>query len=149
MRVVGASLCSAPTSHLTTSNKVALAGTLPVRAGLPVAGLEVVVDVGGVQRTLTLDAKGKSTPKGTDTFALAVKLADGAVVANPTAKFTLKIGKATLAGLLCDEGVAAAVTGKKQPRSITATVLFDGRHFTAEVPVTYDNGSGKSAKLKR
>jgi len=28
-------------------------------------------------------------------------------------------------------------------------VLIDGRHFRAVVPVTYDNASGKSAKLKR
>jgi len=45
--------------------------------------------------------------------------------------------------------VRLASTGKKLARSIVATVLIDGRHFRAVVPVTYDNASGKSAKLKR
>lgn len=61
----------------------------------------------------------------------------------------MKIAKADLATALCDEGVAAASIGKKLARSIVATVLIDGRHFRAVVPVTYDNASGKSAKLKR
>ena len=137
-------------STATQAFRTVVTATLSVRAGLVLNGLEVVVDVGGVQRRFTLDAKGKSTPKGVDALTVGAKLDDaGATLGDPAAKVTVKISKSDLASALCDEGVAAATTGKKLARSIVATVVLDGRHFRAVVPMTYDNASGKSAKLKR
>ena len=106
--------------------------------------MQVAVSVGGIVRTFTLDANGRSPAGAVDSFTLSLKRVGGVVQANAAAKFTLKLGKSSLAATLRDEGLAAALRGRKQPREVAVRVLFGAALFESAIPVRFTNTSGKT-----
>ncbi|HLX61198.1 MAG TPA: CAP domain-containing protein [Planctomycetota bacterium] len=127
----------------TNVDTLSLTGMLPVPANFAVAGKTVTVDVGGVIRTFTLDAKGmaKST-SGTDTFKLKVIAVKGAVAAQNSA-YTVKITKSSLSALLADEGmVNATVTNSNI--TVPVIVLFNAQYLTVNRLTIYSAKAGKT-----
>ena len=74
-------------------DSIGLKGTLAVPAGFSAAGATLEVSIGGVVKTFTLDAKGKTTV-GTDKAQLTVKAKKG-VVAAQDAKLVGRIGRSS------------------------------------------------------
>src|SRR5205814_8190209 len=102
-----------------------LGGTFKAAAGLKVEGQPVDLDIGGVSKHFTLDAKGHAkTDDGT--FKLSVKATKG-VVAAQTSKFTVSLPKGAFAAALADEGLTGDVDIKKPPKTVQVlyTAIFD------------------------
>lgn len=124
---------------------VVLQGTLPVPAGFQPEGRVVVVDVGGVVRSFTLDAKGKGVADP-DRAQLKVKFEDGDVPSQD-AKYVVKFAKGNFSSSLADENLTDR-TVKDDPVSIKVDVHVGSNAFTATVTQTYTAKTGKSGKTK-
>src|SRR5207244_11409143 len=97
-------------------------GTLPVPAGFTTAGQTVAFDLGGVQQTFTLDAKGRAT-SGSNRFRLHVRSKHGQVAAQD-AKFTPTM-RGSFANQLADENLTGDANVKPaQSPTLTAIVTF-------------------------
>ncbi|HYG78300.1 MAG TPA: Ig-like domain-containing protein, partial [Planctomycetota bacterium] len=135
------------TLHLSADGKdsISLKGKLPVRHRMNLAGQKVVVDIGGVIETFVLDARGRSQKSADKSLRLSAKSKYGVVFAQ-MAPFTLTLRKGTFSDRLSAE-LHAGEDQKKTPRSLSATVLFDGAYFqtTLQLLVT-GNDSMLSAK---
>lgn len=132
------------------ADRLTLEGTLPVPADFEAAGASVVLDGGGVLRTLTLDARGRAR-SGEDDFRLHLRRRRGAVLEDPAAPFRLRLRRASLMGALYDEGVWEPEVVENAPLSLPVTVLFDGRRHRSEVPLLWTvrrYGTGR-ARLDR
>jgi hypothetical protein len=94
-------------------------GSVPVAAGFSPAGQTVQVDLGGVQRTFTLDARGRAR-SGPDRFRLRLKRRAGVIV-RQNAKFTLAV-RGDLSDQLADEGLTgeAGIGRPGVPRTVLA-----------------------------
>jgi len=128
------------------TDSISVSGTLPVSKGLIVAGQKILVDVGGVTKVFTLDAKG-ATPKGNDTFKMSVKASKVSGVFPQTAKYSAKFSKGSFAALLSDEGLANA-TVKSAPATIPVTIVFNENELRSDVPVLYSAKAGSSGSVK-
>lgn len=127
-------------------DSIGLAGTLPVPAGFAPSGKQVVVDVGGVIESFTLDEKGRAvSTKGA--LKIGIKRVKKAVLAQ-TSKFQLKLLGSEFSKALADEGLTATETVVKQPREITVNVLFNNTLFRKLQPQTYSAKAGKSGTSK-
>jgi hypothetical protein len=124
---------------------VVLQGTLPVPAGFRPEGLVMVVDVGGVVRSFTLDAKGKGVSE-LDRTQLKTKFQDGEI---PTqdAKYAVKFAKGTFSDRLVDENLTDR-TVKEDPVSIKVDVHVGPAAYTATVAQEYTAKQGKTGKTK-
>ncbi len=107
-----------------SSDSIQLQGTLEVPSDFDPAGATVVVDVGGVIRSFTLDEKGKS--KVDYDQAQIKKPKDG------LSKYAVKIAKGSFSTTLADEG-------------LTDTTVKD---FATEVGVGLDVNAAKLRKLQ-
>lgn len=105
---------------------VSLMGTLPVPQGYDPSGEEVVVDVGGVERTFTLDAKGRAK-SGLDLFKLKVKKKKKVVIAQQ-AKFMVKLRRGDFAAELADEGLGDESVASKSV-SVLISITFNGTTY--------------------
>jgi len=123
------------------SDKIGVKGLLDVPADVAVEGLRVIVDVGGVVKTFTLDAKGKSKSGG-DAFALK-KPKSGA------SKFALKLIKGSFSASLADEGLAD-ITVADLPVTVTVALTVNDNPAALTVPVqlSYTAKAGKTGKTK-
>lgn len=127
------------------SDSVSLSGALAVPAGFNVSGATVLVNVGGVEKTFTLDAKGKAKV-GNDSFSISVKNKKG-VVAAQLAKFKFASKKGDFAASLADEGLTNENVSK-QPRAIVAIVQVGELSAQSTLTVTYTGKAGKSGSAK-
>jgi hypothetical protein len=132
---------------------IALSGTLPVPDGFTAAGAQVVVDVGGVVKSFTLDAKGRAKV-GSDEVSISVKRKRGVVVAQD-ARLSVRFAKGTFAPQLQDEGLVdplanGAPLGSKfeGPVSIGLRVDVNGAVYEKTQPQTYTAKAGKTGKTK-
>ena len=134
------------------SDSISLSGTLPIPAGLVVAGQSVVIDVGGVIRIFTLDDMGKGTASSgigaaavggpNDYLKLRVKSLKG-VIAAQTAPFTVKLNKGAFVSLLSDEGLVKTATVKNSSITVPVIILFNVQVFEATHSVFYTAKKGK------
>lgn len=129
------------------SDSIQISGVLPVRAGFVAASQPVVVDVGGVVKTFTLDPKGNGIGATNARFKLQVKAKKG-VVSAQNAKFSAKLGKADFASLLGDEGLTNADL-KDASRTIPVIILFDQTVFRTDVTVLYTAKLNKTGRTKQ
>ena len=134
--------------NATGKDTASLSGTIPVPGGFEPEGATVLADVGGVVRTFTLDAKGKSTPRDPTSFSVKLKVTGGVAVANPAAKFTLKLGKGDYDASFADEGLSGDATVKKSPRTMRVTLVFAGTGYQADLDLLYIAKAGVSGKAR-
>lgn len=128
----------------TLHDSIMLAGTVAIPAGFSIGGNTATLDVGGVIRTFTFDAKGNGL-SGTDTMKLHIKAPKG-VVSDQTASFSAKIMKATLASMLTDEGlVNADFSGNV---SVPMILVFNQHYYTVTPSLIYKARKGKTALAK-
>ena len=125
------------------ADNLLLSTFIPVPDGFTVAGRMVRVDVGGVARTMVLDAKGAAKSDGAQ-VKLSVKAHKG-VVAAQDAKFFFKLSKGNYAGQYTDEGLTSA-DQLNVPVDVAASVTIDTSYSRAVVPMTYKAKAGKTGK---
>jgi len=117
-----------------------------VPAGFTVAGQNVGFDLGGVQQSFTLDAKGRGT-SGSNRLRLKVRSKHGQVAAQD-AKFTLTM-RGAFASQLADENLTGAANVKPaQSRTVTAIVTFNGTGFLKDEPFSYTARAQKSGRAR-
>jgi hypothetical protein len=121
------------------ADSITLSGQFPLADGTALAGKSVTIDVGGVSRTFTLDAKGRS-PKGVD--AAAVKPPKGGV-----AKFTASFRKGDFAAALQDEGLSNATVANVYAPTLV-TVTFDGAGNAETFQLVYAAKQGRSGTAR-
>ncbi|MCY3018605.1 MAG: hypothetical protein NTW87_06185 [Planctomycetota bacterium] len=121
------------------SDSIAMTGVLFIPAGFSMAGQVVIVDVGGVVKAFTLDAKGAS-PKGNERFAVKVKARRG-VVPLQEAKFTLKMRKGTYAAALLNDGLVNEDVLKGV--TVPETVIFNGEVLKKAAALNYRGHKGR------
>ncbi|MFN8642288.1 MAG: hypothetical protein U0802_11770 [Candidatus Binatia bacterium] len=127
------------------NDAIKLTGTLPIPNGFPVDGARVVVDVGGVIKSFTLDAKGKAAV-GDDKVALAVRAKGGVVLAQDAA-LSAKFKKGTFADKLVDEGLTNR-TVSDLPVTVSVQVDVGPVVYTSSPTLTYTAKAGKTGKAK-
>lgn len=125
-------------------DRIALTALLPLGADFAAEGSAAVIDVGGVVRSFTLDAKGKSKV-GDDRVAVTAVKKRGVVLGW---KLTLSIAKANLAADLRDEGLTS-VTVKKEPRNVTVTANVAGKIYIQTAVLKYTAKQGKTGSAKK
>ncbi|MEO6027392.1 MAG: hypothetical protein ABIR79_11050 [Candidatus Binatia bacterium] len=118
---------------------------MPVPAGFRPDGLQVIVDVGGVVRCFTLDAKGKAVAE-LDRAQLKVKFENGDIP-EQDAKLTVKMKKGTFSDSFVDENLTNR-TIKEDPVQVVADVTVSGKLYTQTVALSYTAKTGKTGKAK-
>jgi len=127
------------------SDSISFGGTLPIAAGFSSANKTAIIDVGGVVKSVTLDAKGKS-PKGNNSFKLTIKATKG-VVAAQTAKYGVKLSKGDFAAALSDEGITNA-NASGVSTTVVVRIVFGGAIYQHTQAVIYSAKAGKTGSAK-
>ncbi|MCY3018765.1 MAG: PKD domain-containing protein [Planctomycetota bacterium] len=122
------------------NDSITMTGVLFIPAGFSIAGQTVIVDVGGVVKAFTLDAKGAS-PNGNERFTTKVRARRG-VVPLQEAKFTLTMKKGTYAATLLDDGLVNEDVLKCV--SVPETVIFNGEVLMKAAALTYRGHTGQT-----
>lgn len=122
------------------SDSLQFQGTLPLPAGFNPDGKEAVINVGGVIKRFTLNAKGAS-PRGDSTFKLILGRN------SQEAKFIANVKKDNLQNALADERITNADV-QKESRPVNVAVLLNDTQFTASVDQEYTAKAGKSGRTK-
>jgi len=125
------------------TDSIQISGTLLIPDSFQVDGQKVLVDVGGVTRTFTLNAKGQS-PKALDTLKLSIK-AKKSVVLSQAAKYQLKFNKGTYAAALADDGLTSADL-TKQNCTVRVQMVFNRALLEKNQIQIYSAKTGKSGK---
>ena len=107
----------------TASDTLAATGVLPLHAGFAPKGAIVIVDMGGVVKSLTLAAGGTGT-KGNNTFVLKAKLKNGVVATDQLAQFSLTLGQGNFKKQLAKFDVLNA-THSQKPVTVPLTIIFN------------------------
>lgn len=126
---------------------VTFAARLPVPEGFSPEARRVVLDVGGVIRDVTLDAKGRATTGAGESVRLKLRKANGAVPAQD-ARLTVTISKSALAAHLADEGLTNATTSGASPVSLPVFVLFEGASYSATKPLAWRARTGERGSAR-
>jgi hypothetical protein len=125
---------------------ISIKGELPVPEGFRALDKKIILDVGGVVKTFTLDAKGASTPKGVDAFKLSFKATKG-VVAKQTGKYSVKLAKSDFADALLDEGLTNGDVAAT-PVTIPVTLIVNGSSYQKPVTLSYKAKADKTGTAK-
>jgi len=128
-------------------DKLAFRFLLPIGAGYEPDGQRIEIAVGGVHRSFTLDAKGRSVEEGDASLRLRVKRKKGVVQAGDT-RCDFKIARADLAAHFVDEALETLREQKSEPRAVSMLMLFGDTFFEAKVPLNYTSKSTKKGKAK-
>lgn len=123
----------------TGKDSLSFSGILSVPSGLTLNGLKVLVDFTGETRVFTLDDKGKSTPKGNDTFMFS-KPKSG------NAPFKASFKNANLLASLTAAGIVNE-TSKGKPVTFTVNVFFNGAIYSKSVTAMFKGTKGKSGSI--
>jgi len=123
------------------SDSLSLSGTLIVPSGFTVAGAQVVITVGGISNTFTLDAKG-SSKSATGSLKIGVK------GTGTTAKFSMKLNKGDFAAQLADEGLVGTADVKDKSVQVAASVAFASATYQKVQSQLFSAKTGKSGASK-
>jgi hypothetical protein len=125
------------------SDGFSVSGSVLIGEGLTLAGQKVIVNVGRIAKSFTLDEKG-GTPKGNDSFKLKVKKGkDGTPL--QVAAFAAVGLKGSFADSLADDGISRAAA-KGAQATVPVTVIFNGISFQKAVSLT---NSGKQWQMTK
>jgi len=119
---------------------IALSGVLPIPAGFVFAGQKIGIEVGGVVRSFTLNAKGKAKV-GTNSFAIGIKPKLG------LSKYTMKVSRGTFSDRLQDEKLTNT-TVKALPVTVIVNLIFNNTFYQKAQPQSYTARQGKTGKAK-
>ncbi len=128
------------------SDTILVNALIPIPDGYTVAGRMVRVDVGGVTRTMVVDAKGIAKSDGAQ-VKLGVRSKKG-VVAAQNAKLFFKLSKGTFADALTDEGLANADL-RDAPVEVAVSVTVDTQLRRKPQPMVYKATQGKTGKASQ
>ncbi|HYG74122.1 MAG TPA: DUF4394 domain-containing protein [Planctomycetota bacterium] len=123
------------------SDSIAIAGELPFPTGFTTDGKDVIVNIGGVNgiiKTFKLDAKGKSTPKSSETFAIGLKPKNG------VSKYAIKLSKNDYRAQLAEEGFTADADLSKVERTLQINIYFNNVNYQVTKTFIYSAKKGKS-----
>ena len=123
---------------------LSLGGLLLIPDGFQVSGQVLIVDVGGVVRGFTLNAKG-SAKQGSDSCALGVKANKG-VVSLQIVKLAVKLTKGSFTQSLATYGLVNQTVSTKL--TVPVTVIFNGALLQKLVSQSYKASAGKSGATK-
>ncbi|MCY3022211.1 MAG: PKD domain-containing protein [Planctomycetota bacterium] len=126
------------------NDAIVVSGALPVPAGFKAAGKTLAVDVSGIARVFTLDAKGFAR-LGKDAITMRIRASKGNAAAQ-VAKFTLKLQKGDFAAALKNEGLSQ--TPAVGPRVVVVTIIFNGTMYQKSQTVFYTNLIGAKGSAK-
>lgn len=119
-------------------------GSIPVPAGFSPLGQEVQVDIGGIQRTFLMDAKGKAT-SGNDKLQFKIKEKNG-IVEEQLAKIQVSLKNGNFTSTLQDEGITNEDSAAEL--SIKISITFGENTATLIKPIYYKAKAGKSGTAK-
>lgn len=128
------------------SDTIKFGGRVHIPAGFSPLNQKVVVDVGGVFKAFTLNAKGKGNA-GSNTFKIRIKAAKG-VVLDQSATFSVTLAKGTFAPDLLDENLTGAADVVNGKRTVVFTVLFNNTIYMISQELTYKAKKGTSGLAK-
>lgn len=142
IEVLRGSSWSAIQLHFDRSGKdsMTIRRKIPVPAGFSPAGTELAVNVGGVERTFTLDANGAGA-SGDASIQLVFKTVGG-VVAKQTGEWFLKVTKADLASEFANEGLLDETNAAK-PVLIEISATLGGKTTTQSWDPLYTSTAGE------
>jgi hypothetical protein len=127
-------------------DSIQLSGLLPIPDAFSPLGQQIVVDVGGVIESFTLDARGAAkTARGA--LKIGIKAKKGAVAAQ-TSKFLVKLKTGGFATALADEGLTGAANVIKQSRNIGVILLFNQALLQKTQPQVYSAKAAKAGSSK-
>ncbi len=116
-------------------------------AGFNPTSSPLLIDAGGVLARLPLSSKG-SVSSGGYSFKVALKTKNGAILANPAAKFTASFGKGTFQDALAIGSKLTNGTFKKETRIVTFAIVFNGNAFRNKVTLHYTAKENRSGAAK-
>lgn len=123
------------------SDSISFSGELPFPVGFTPFQKQVIVNIGGINgiiKVFNLDAKGKSTPKSNETFAIGLKPKNG------LSKYAVKLSKNTYRDLLAEEGFTAATDLTKTEKPLQIDIYFNNVNYRATKTFLYSSKKGKS-----
>jgi hypothetical protein len=127
-------------------DSIQLSGLLQVPAGYSPEGKQVVVDIGGVIESFTLDSRGGAkTARGA--IKIGIKAKKGVVEAQ-TSKYSVKLKTGGFADALADEGLTGTANVLKESRSIGVIVLFNQTFLQKSQPQIYSAKASKTGSSK-
>jgi hypothetical protein len=128
-------------------DRITWRGTLPIPDGFSAAGQTVTVDVGGVQRTFTLNGKGRGR-SGRDRFALRVKRRGGTVDAQE-ASYSLSL-RGDFSEQLADENLTGdtSIADPGETRTVTGIVRLGDTGRLAVQTFLYTARARRSGNAK-
>lgn len=119
----------------TGNDRLSLSGTLPVPTGFNIAGQSVIVNIGGIIRTIALDAKKSLFKLGKPSTKTGL------------AKFALTLIKDRFQASLADEGLSNT-TQTDSVVKIPTQVLLNGTLYSKSSNLLYNATMGKSGATK-
>lgn len=127
------------------NDRISLGGTLPIPGGFAVANKSVVIDIGGVIRTVKMDSKGRS-PKGLTSFSIQIKSTKG-VVREQNAKFGVKLSRGNFSDKLKDEGLTSS-NASNEVKRVAVSLIFGDVVYVHTQPMSYSAKAGKTGSAK-
>lgn len=122
-----------------SSDSIQAQGSIDVPEGIVVSGKLVLLDVGGISAAFSLDAKGKSTPKGVNSFSLSTKPKNGGLT------FTAKLTKGNFAAGVADENLINIDT-KGSFVTVPIALYFNNTLYLETGSFNYKAKAGKTGK---
>jgi sugar lactone lactonase YvrE len=120
-------------------DKIQFSGLVFVPDGTVVSGQQVLLDVAGMAFAFSLDAKGKSTPKGDNTFKISTKIKDGSLT------YTVTLNKGNFAAALAKHNVINTEVSGQQV-TIPVTIYFNNSVNLEAAFCSYKAKLGKTGK---
>ena len=130
----------------TGNDSITLSGSLTVLEGLSLSGQSVVLDLGGVVQSFTLDSRG-SAKSGNNTFKLTAKGKNGLTIGG-NSKFSAKLTRGNFRDTLSNIGLAGTDDVKNASKQITLIILFDKTRLQTTRPLTFTAKKGKTGTAK-
>jgi autotransporter-associated beta strand protein len=119
------------------SDSISFRGMAVVPAGFTPAGKKVTFDIGGVDKSFTLDKNG-SARNGKDSVKITlIKDKSGKVKAQHS-NFIASFNKGSFTSSLADEGLLGTATVKNKKTSVVMTMVFNGQVSAKTEALTYN-----------
>jgi PKD repeat protein len=127
------------------TDAISFAGTLAIPANFKADGAKVILNAGGVTKTITLTAKGSGV-NNSDSVKVAIKSKKG-IVAAQTSKFTVSFKHGSFAATLAGAGLTN-ITVKGAPVMVPFTFIFNGGVLQTTQTMSYTSKMDKTAAAK-
>ena len=127
------------------ADAISFTGTLAIPANFSPDGSKILFDIGGVAKSLTLNAKGRAKSGG-DAMIINLRSRQG-VVAAQTAKYTASFKKGAFAAVLANAGLTNTSTKAAQV-TVVFTMIVNNSVLQKPQTMSYTEKLGKSGSAK-